>query len=154
MLQWWEAFSCACFSEPPPAALITGPGAALWARCARAGPWEGVERLILTTCKKKNPHQYTLRVNTHMHPRALALVPAWARGTSQSAELWWTTWARTDSGGGSRCGLEAFSPPSHTSETRDYVTRRPPDRPRRKLLWGEKTTRRGGNRTETMGDFM
>lgn len=45
--------------QSPLAALITGPGAALWAHCVHAGSWEKAARLILTTQIK------TARTNTH-----------------------------------------------------------------------------------------
>lgn len=66
MLQLWEAFSSGCFSESPLAALITGPGAALWARCAHACSWEKAAHLILTTRTK------TTHTNTHARAHARA----------------------------------------------------------------------------------
>lgn len=56
--------------QSPLAALITGPGAALWAHCAHAGSWEKAARLILTT-QIKTTHKYA----QHVRERTLAEEP-------------------------------------------------------------------------------
>lgn len=64
--------------QSPLAALITGPGAALWAHCVHAGSWEKAARLILTT-QIKTTHKYA------RHVRARTRTHACARSRSQSA---------------------------------------------------------------------
>lgn len=157
MLQWWEAFSSGCFSEPPPAVLITGPGAALWAHCAL----EKKSRVLFSRHTHAHTHKTTTTKKSRTHIQA-----AWARANTRAPahvrsrppepaepvcqlRVTFLHSATSAHSLGRRELVSRHLSPSQTSRTRDYVKRRPSCQTALKLfVWQHKAERREQDRND------